>query len=1776
MSLSSPKPDAGISDAISALRSFGDQVGLAKIAFENFSGNIKLPELKKIIEDFKANLTDITLPETKSTKSALKDLLAVLSEISALISRITTVAGNSNKIVTLGEILKLLPRLFQHLAEVEVDDQPLFEYIQNNLPVDYPAFKEKILTYISEKTLGNLLRALPLPKPKAQPSAVPVPMGPAGKDEKKAVAPPHSPLVPPPLHIGNGSAASVATVATPKGAQLPPSIPPPLHVRNGSAAPASPGPTPKSAPLAGEVKAKPSVNEPKTAVPVPPPPAHRHEKKSEVIPPDQTLPALLDSLFLWLDEQLPGFKDLPAAAQDEALDKIIIKVNKALRALVIKLDEFELYRGWKEGTLASIPIFGGKTLVEIGNKFKSYHEQCFRAAGYPVENQDFFPYRQTILKHRIKLIAELVAKEQSKKTPESKTTADYYLARGLTTYQAHDPAAKDFIAIEAEDEKVRERMSFLQTLKNGLAVKNSVLALMKSEEYELCLMPEDDTREPKKLYISADEAGLHYEVLEEKDDEFEVNSAVIPWVKLPEVPHDAKQLVNEKNEKHLQKILAVTGEAGHTPTLASTLEEYIRLFETKLSEMLDEKILGEFFPELKKKVVDAKASAAPPANEAASDVKDAKADAPAASLAKGTADAKAPTAPPANGTVSVAVDAKGKADAKTGAAAASVSVAKAPAAAAAAAIELVPLTAPQADAAAAAASAASATADEKKDPAPAAIPAPIASDWIPKLVKSLKLARELLAKYKSYQHLQMQIIAKKKAKVSPIVSMSEDADRLNAALQLGKEFIDCSNDIKRDAFVQSLLKNGKKKSQEVPTESKGIIAEVKGTPYYSTRRNNAAEKLGERVKKENKATGEAVQAAIEAADRLAQAFSAWSSDKLQPAKGSSDYIKFAFNNRAIISQLQAHVGQALSSLGQTITADLLPIIRRINLLLREIFLFADEIEISLYLKEGYVTKLGGETLYTLVKTFHETLRDQKYEFVAEEQFPYQNAIRKQREKMKATDPRNLYKIAFIEARIKSLKEDAKDILVSDRRIQLRDQLQIRIEFLKQQRHKSYFFASGRRILEDRIAGLTQMQKYLSKPGYSIEDALSAVGSEFPMLTLQDSLRNNDLEFLQQLRDSFRDLDQVKVIDCPVQKSVVMDAKKKVVFKAKPVSETKAVAPGEEKNAVKAASADEKKAGAPDEKKDAGKAALTDEKKVGASDKKEALPIPAPVAKPLTETDYVLKKLRDRIQQLESEQDKAFIKSATKMQKILLLREVESAFTDASANRSFTDAIEYVRKNSVHRNNFYLLHEGRTGRMLNEAQSSLLTKADIMKRIDLEIERLRPKENRKLWVRQAARNQVITERIRALEQLREAISKIGDDKLQESGESLETFHNKLQVNSLSTIKSASSPQKIFTFWDWFHDDANIIAATRALLKSYEESLLLDICTWDKARRDKNSYLRKNSDLGSPKAVGAAAAGSPVPVAGVAVAPAGSSAPAAGAAAPHAIDAKYGIGNGTAIELAALRAANAAGGSPAAVPVGVGVGVGAAAAAAGSPAATPAGGAAAGPAIKPPPRHRAETKSASPAAPPTGSAAVRAAAAAGSARPAAPPPPPPRPALPPASARVRASIVATAANPAPAPVAVAASAPAVAAAVAAPAPTRAPAPSPTSAAPAAAAPASAPATAPAPAAAPTPPPAATAPAPTPAPATPASAASSAAPRAPAAAANGKDSDLYTMFKKQDKPETPAASPPADNKAASASPAAPAAAAKSPAKPVTTTAPGPSPAKTRPPLRRAPSLL
>ncbi|MES2219111.1 MAG: hypothetical protein V4501_11970 [Pseudomonadota bacterium] len=183
--------------------------------------------------------------------------------------------------------------------------------------------------------------------------------------------------------------------------------------------------------------------------------------------------------------------------------------------------------------------------------------------------------------------------------------------------------------------------------------------------------------------------------------------------------------------------------------------------------------------------------------------------------------------------------------------------------------------------------------------------------------------------------------------------------------------------------------------------------------------------------------------------------------------------------------------------------------------------------------------------------------------------------------------------------------------------------------------------------------------------------------------------------------------------------------------------------------------------------------------------------------------YVKNEIDKRILELTNELTHTFFSKDIKEQKILLLNELKLQLN----TRTLDAALENIASNKQFRSTFYLLHEGRTGTLMNKLELSEVTPSEKSKYVDYAISRLKKMRSQEYSLF-SEQEQFIEDRIYALAQLKDQLIR----------------------NPNSSLTNVT---------------ANLFPEQKTLLFEYEQELFEKLRQWDVINLTKQEYQVVNT-------------------------------------------------------------------------------------------------------------------------------------------------------------------------------------------------------------------------------------------------------------------------------------------------------------------------------------------
>jgi hypothetical protein len=290
---------------------------------------------------------------------------------------------------------------------------------------------------------------------------------------------------------------------------------------------------------------------------------------------------------------------------------------------------------------------------------------------------------------------------------------------------------------------------------------------------------------------------------------------------------------------------------------------------------------------------------------------------------------------------------------------------------------------------------------------------------------------------------------------------------------------------------------------------------------------------------------------ILAVDRLVSGLETVMGDWNQFAKnpyaelGITDYISFVNKNRSHLAQIASSLPSIIAAMKSTVNTNVLEVLSRFNLIMRELFLLLDKIETHFNMKEGCLSHnaiLGKKSLFDISIEFKGLMEKNGYEFTPSEEPPYVQSILQQR------------KNHMVDRKV--------DLVVTPKNVireQLKDKIALQVKYLIQKRD-SYHSSSDRKLTEQRIQALYDLLKTINKKGFYVADSMSELlaknveayniifSNDRPLLlqlyALEDSVQpaNREKKFFPSISLVLSDVRDVKQAALPIVMTIHYDAK----------------------------------------------------------------------------------------------------------------------------------------------------------------------------------------------------------------------------------------------------------------------------------------------------------------------------------------------------------------------------------------------------------------------------------------------------------------------------------------------------------------------------------------------------------------------------------------------------------------------------------------------------------
>ncbi len=474
----------------------------------------------------------------------------------------------------------------------------------------------------------------------------------------------------------------------------------------------------------------------------------------------------------------------------------------------------------------------------------------------------------------------------------------------------------------------------------------------------------------------------------------------------------------------------------------------------------------------------------------------------------------------------------------------------------------------------------------------------------------------------------------------------------------------------------------------------------------------------------------------------------------------------------------------------------LHMLQEINLFMRAIFLFFDKLESEFYLKEGVISQLklfNNQSLFDLAQLVHTKIETMGYEFTPVERFPYLEKMSAQRALLveKETDE---VKKGFLNQRYESAKQKLLQKnnapKNTDSSAPITSTIKTRIETLNDElskcklstyrkTEKHYFLTQ----LQPLLANTTQLDNALDQLALHSDDSapatqegaknMNAIMEKVDIHTrvatnihLLYEGRTGEMIKRLQYHAATRDTLLTKV-DGTIETLKQQRENFHVFAKSRRALEDKVYAFIQLRHLLIKSGYTLKDA--LDELKhrniSAYKLLFTEENNLLAEFKKidkhisdvtrgrkiiDTLSSPAPKNKVENNNTYASNQIDTRIDELNN----SCFKSQIKAEKIRLLTALKTLVAD---NVPLESALLQLKNQPENSAGFYLLFEGKTGKVVKDIQYSKLSTTDILHRIDIEISRLREQRTEKLYFFVEQRKYTLEKRIQALLMLKKTLA-----------------------------------------------------------------------------------------------------------------------------------------------------------------------------------------------------------------------------------------------------------------------------------------------------------------------------------------------------------------------------------------------------------------------------------
>jgi hypothetical protein len=491
-----------------------------------------------------------------------------------------------------------------------------------------------------------------------------------------------------------------------------------------------------------------------------------------------------------------------------------------------------------------------------------------------------------------------------------------------------------------------------------------------------------------------------------------------------------------------------------------------------------------------------------------------------------------------------------------------------------------------------------------------------------------------------------------------------------------------------------------------------------------------------------------------------------------------DLLGFAITHFSKIMNVMNSLPQILATLDKLSIDKAKKIAIETNGALKTLMLLGDKLEIEFCLKQGYFT----EKLAPMMSAYHKKVIELGYDFKLEERYPYAVAMAKQREELlKDSLPvqKKLINIRMesvvreeLQASQESIGEDAQIRKAQKREAEIKQAINAaieeHIERIKDELKEDQELKKDSIPDKNKETKISLLEILISKNQYiNLEDRLKDLRTQHPE-TIHLLYEGNTGRILKKLEfknsspeDIFNELNK-ELAGLKKQRGTThyIFRMHKAQLLEKRISACEKLQAFLKKsnlrNALISLDSEEKRTL---QQYDSGlldnleliNAALpvAERPKEILGAKKENDPVPAEVVKEISpEQAYALALIENRIKEL----DKAMFQTATNRAKAILLQEL---VMELMAAKTLDRALEKI-KTGDHALTAHLLFEGRTGKAIKAAQNAVITRDELIHRIDAEISALKQKRYAHLRVFAKSRKGSIDAQIQSLQKLKVTI------------------------------------------------------------------------------------------------------------------------------------------------------------------------------------------------------------------------------------------------------------------------------------------------------------------------------------------------------------------------------------------------------------------------------------